>query len=307
MANVPFSRKLWNSKKIPALGLGTNAGFLYDPELTEHAVAAAIDIGYRLFDCSPIYMNEKNIGKAIQAKIYEKVVKRKDLFIVTKFWITNHKSMNVSDSLTSSLKALKLDYVDLFLMTWPFSHSNDVDYTNVWIEMENCIHKKMTKSIGVCNFNLEQLTRLQQFATIKPAVIQVECHINLNQTELRDYCKRNEIILMGYTPFGDVHEATDGPYSEWRTSEQVTLDAPEMKAIAEKYKKTVYQVALRYLTQIGVVPIPKSCSLMHIESNIEIFDFQLTQEEILIIDRLDCNKRIHTANQYRAHDYYPFY
>lgn len=118
------------------------------------------------------------------------------------------------------------------------------------IEMENCVHKKLTKSIGVCNFNLEQLTRLQQFATIKPAVIQVECHINLNQSELRDYCKRNEIILMGYTPFGDVHEATDGPYSEWRTSEQVTLDAPEMKAIAEKYKKTVYQVALRFLVSL---------------------------------------------------------
>lgn len=298
--------KLSNSRQIPLVGLETHMGYLYDPELSADAVRAAIDNGYRLFDCSPIYGNEKYVGIALNEKMRDKVVKRKELFIITKVWITNYKSLSALDSLRASLKALKLDYVDLFLLSWPFAHTNNVDYGHIWFEMESCVEKKLTKGIGVCNFNCEQIDRLHRYTAIFPAVNQVECHINLNQKELIKFCKERDIAVMGYAPFGNIHEPRCGPYSDWKSDENVTLDTPDMNNLARKYKKSVHQIALRYLTQQGVITIPSSSSLMNIVDNINIFDFELTQEELLTIDKLNCNKRIVTASQYANYDFYPF-
>nr|XP_012153291.1 PREDICTED: protein hu-li tai shao isoform X3 [Megachile rotundata] len=306
-----------NGQKIPVLGLGTwQSGD--DPSVVEQAVRDAVDAGYRHFDCAYIYGNEREIGKALREKIAEGVVKREDLFITTKLWNTSHKREHVVPACKRSVENFGLGYVDLYLVHWPVSYNENakglfpkdekdnpksevVDYLDTWRSMEECVKLGLTKSIGLSNFNSQQIERVLSIATIKPVMNQVECHPNLNQKKLREFCAERGIAITAYSPFGSPKRIWAKPGDP-----QVTIDAPEIVTIGKKYGKTPAQVVLRYLIEIGTVPIPKSTSKERIKQNINIFDFNLSPEEIQTIDKLDRGIRICPASEFKDHKDYPF-
>ncbi|XP_058796845.1 aldo-keto reductase family 1 member B1-like [Phymastichus coffea] len=292
---------LSNGYKVPAIGLGTWQGG-NDPGEVYEAVQIAIDEGYRHFDCASVYGNEAEIGKALQEKITAGVVKREDLYIVTKIWNDEHKEKLVVPACQRSLKKLGLGYIDLYLVHWPLSYPDDVDYIETWRGMEKCVELGFTRSIGVSNFNSQQLTRLLDSATIKPVMNQIEVHINLNQKKLREFCASKAIAVTGYSPFGAPGRCTGfqppGP--------DINLQSPVITEIAKKYNKTNAQVALRYSIDIGIIPIPKSSSPKRLRENINVFDFKLTPEEIVAIDQLDCGFRTCNAIEYKECKEYPF-
>ncbi|KOC62649.1 Alcohol dehydrogenase [NADP(+)] [Habropoda laboriosa] len=309
--------KLNNGKSVPVLGLGTWQAD-DDPSVVEQAIRDAIDAGYRHFDCAFIYGNEDVIGKALRDKIAEGVVKREDLFITTKLWNTDHKRENVVPACKRSLKNFGLTYVDLYLIHWPISYVEnatgiwavdeegnpmfgDEDYRDTWREMEKCVELGYAKSIGLSNFNSQQIDSILSIATIKPAMNQIECHPNLNQKKLRDFCRERNIAITAYSPFGSPRRSWAKP-----TDPKVTIDDPKIVAVGKKYGKTAAQVVLRYLIDIGTIPIPKSISKNRIIENINVFDFRLTPEEIASIDKLDNGIRICPAAEYKEHKDYPF-
>lgn len=197
---------------------------------------------------------------------------------------------------------------------------SEVDYVETWKAMEECVNLGLVKSIGVSNFNYEQMNRVLAIAKIKPVVNQIECHVKLNQKKLRAFCREKEILTMAYSPLG-------APGYNWRsdrTDSNHVGDVPAIQAIAEKYGKTSAQVTLKYLVrnviffycviffteinrmvfyrsifevEIGTIPIPKSTSTERIRENIDIFDFKLTPEEIASIDKLNCGYRVCEAAQ----------
>ncbi|KAJ8680124.1 hypothetical protein QAD02_015911 [Eretmocerus hayati] len=292
---------LSDGNKVPALGLGTWQG-TNNPREVEDAVKLAIDAGYRHFDCASVYGNETEIGRAIRDKIKEGVVRREDLYVVTKLWNDEHAQKCVASACRRSLKKLGLKYLDLYLVHWPFSHPDEIDFVETWHGMEQCAELGLTRSIGVSNFNSEQLTRLLDAASIKPVMNQIEVHINLNQKKLREFCSSKGIAITAYSPFG-----APGRNSIFQPpGDEVDLHTETVSKIAKKYSKTNAQVALRYLIDIGTIPIPKSSSEKRIRENIDIFDFKLTPEEIAAIDKLDTGFRTCTADEFRDSKEYPF-
>ncbi|XP_011700806.1 PREDICTED: aldose reductase-like [Wasmannia auropunctata] len=307
-----------NGAKIPVLGLGTwQAGD--DPKVVEQAVHDAIDVGYRHFDCAYIYQNEKEIGKVLREKIAKGIVKREDLFITTKLWSTFHKREDVVPACRKSVENFGLGYVDLYLIHWPMSFAENADgiipvdksgnpmfghedFLDTWRGMEECVRLGLTRSIGLSNFNSEQIDRVLSIAQIKPVMNQVECHPYLNQRKLREFCANRDIAITAYSPFGS-------PSRPWAkpSDPKIILDAPEIVNIGAKYSKTPAQVILRYLVDIGTIPIPKSVSKKRMEQNINIFDFKLTPEEIATMDKFDCGGRIIPFDEYKAHKEYPFH
>ncbi|XP_046489166.1 aldo-keto reductase family 1 member B1-like [Neodiprion pinetum] len=300
-----------NGEKIPVLGLGTWQG-LDDPGVVEQAVKDAIDAGYRHFDCAMKYGNEDVIGKAIREKISEGVVKREDLYIVTKLWNDKHKKKDVIETCKKSLENFGFDYIDLYLIHWPISVEEatgdlfsgkfvDIPLEETWEGMEECHRLGYTKSIGLSNFNSVQIDRILKVAKVKPVVNQVECHPNLNQKKLRDFCAARGIVITSYSPLG-------APRRSWFKPGDplVVIDEPEIVAIGKKYGKSPAQVVLRYLIDIGTVPIPKSSSKKRIQENINLFDFKLTPEEVATIDKFDIGVRVTPVEEFTGHPEYPF-
>lgn len=302
-----------DGKSIPAFGLGTwlgfsNGGGRVTPkgDEIEKAVEWAIDAGYRHFDTAHIYDTEAQVGRALKKKIEQNDVKREELFITTKLWNDKHAKDDVVPALKKSLSTLNLEYVDLYLIHWPISlYSNgslsDVDYLETWQGMIEAQVQGLTKSIGVSNFNQQQLDRLISLSSIKPAVLQVEINLNLQQPALLAYCRSQNIKVTGYTPFGSLfHNKAKADAPPPRTDDQNLL------RIADKYNKTVPQIALRYLVDLGVIPIPKSITKSRVEQNIQIFDFTLDQKEKDLLRGFDRNYRTIFLNKWKVSPFYPF-
>ena len=312
MAKLAPTIRLNNGKLIPVLGLGT---WKSKPGEVTQAVKAAIDAGYRHIDGAHVYQNEAEVGAGIKAKIDEGVVKREDLFITSKLWNTCHKPELVVGACKKTLADLNLDYLDLYLVHWPMAFKegdqlfptkdgkvefSDADYLDTWKAMEECVQMGLAKSIGVSNFNSEQLARLLAVAKIKPVTNQIEVHPYLNQSKLISYCKERDIVVTAYSPFA----SPDRPWA--KPTDPSLLDDPVIKTIADKHKKNNAHVILRYLIQRGTVPIPKSVTPSRIQSNFEVFDFELTPEEIKTIDGLDCGGRICPFNEAKDSKDWPF-
>lgn len=263
-------------------------------------------------------MNESEVGAAIRAKIAEGVIKREDVFVTTKLWNTHHRPGVVVDTCKKSLSNLGLDYVDLYLIHWPFGFQegedgrpkdennklifSDVDYVDTWKAMEECVKQGLTKSIGLSNFNSQQIQRVLDIATIKPVVNQVECHPYLNQTKLIEFCREKGIQITAYSPFAG--PTSIAPLHKGESPEP--LKDPKIKELADKYNKTVAQVILKYLVQLGVVPIPKSSNKKRLLENIDIFDFELRPEDVSVMNSLNRNNRICDFIQVKEHKHYPF-
>ncbi|XP_063915957.1 aldo-keto reductase family 1 member B1-like [Zophobas morio] len=316
MANIPLI-KLNNGLSMPALGLGTWQGPPGREAEVGQAVKDAIDVGYRHFDCAHVYENEKIIGEAIQAKIKEGVVKREDLFIVSKLWNTFHRPDLVEPMIKETLRNLRLDYLDLYLVHWPYGLkegpelyptdpktglfiSSDTDYVDTWKAMEEVNKKGLTKSIGISNFNSKQIERLLKSAKVVPVTNQIECHPYLNQTKLRKFCSDRGITVTSYSPLGS-------PARPWqKPGDPDVINDPKIKEIGNKYGKSPAQILLRYNIQLGTSVIPKSSNKLRLKENMDIFDFELTAEDMKYIDTFDCNGRICPHAEAREHPLYPF-
>lgn len=255
-----------NGEKMPKLGYGV---YQTPPEDTERCVLEAIKTGYRSIDTAQAYGNEEGVGNAI-AKCG---VPREELFITTKVWISNAGYEKAKASIEESLKKLKTDYVDLLLIHQPFG-----DYYGTYRAMEEAVKNGKARSIGVSNFYPDRYLDIVHFANIKPAVNQVETHIFQQQKVAKEYMKKYGTQIMSW-----------GPFAEGRND---YFNTPALKEIGEKYGKTPAQVALRFLLQSDVVVIPKSVHKNRIEENFNVFDFQLTAEEMKRLEALDTEKSL---------------
>ncbi|XP_069363682.1 aldo-keto reductase family 1 member B1-like isoform X1 [Maniola hyperantus] len=310
MPHVKFA----NGCECPILGLGT---WKSKPGEVVQAVKDAIDIGYRHIDCAFLYGNEPEVGAAIGDKIKEGVVKREELFITSKLWNTFHRPDLVKGALMRTLKNLNLEYLDLYLMHWPQAYKedgdwlfptdesgkiqfSDVDYVDTWKAMEHLVGEGLVRSIGISNFNSKQVERLLKSATVKPVVNQVECHPYLNQKRLQEFCEARGIKLTAYSPLG----SPDRPWA--KPGEPQLMDDPKLKAIADRLGKTVAQVLIRYQIERGNIVIPKSVTKSRIQSNYQVLDFQLSAEDMQLIDTFDCNGRVLPMPSAAGHKYHPF-
>lgn len=250
-----------NGIKMPQLGYGV---YQVDSAECERCVSDAISVGYRLIDTAQSYGNEEGVGNAI-AKCG---VPRSELFIVTKIWISNAGYEKARVSIDESLKKLKTDYVDLLLIHQPFG-----DYYGTYRAMEEAYKQNKTRAIGVSNFYPDRLIDLVHYSEIPPMVNQVETHPFNQQIKAKEYMDKYHVQIMSWGPFA---EGKNNMF----TNEILT-------GIAEKYKKTVAQVILRFLLQSGVVVIPKSTHKERMEENINVFNFVLLEEDMNKIRALD--------------------
>nr|XP_010589073.1 prostaglandin-E(2) 9-reductase-like isoform X1 [Loxodonta africana] len=311
--------KLNDGHFIPVLGYGTYASSEAPKGKAEEATKLAIDAGFRHIDSAYLYQNEEEVGRAIRSKIADGTVKREDIFYTSKLWATFLRPELVRPALEKSLKKLQLVYVDLYIIHFPMAlkpgeellptdeHGkvmfDTVDLCATWEALEKCKDAGLVKSIGVSNFNHRQLEMILNKPGLryKPVCNQVECHPYLNQSKLLDFCKSKDIVLVAYSALGTTRD------KRWvDQSSPVLLDDPVLGALAKKHKRTPALIALRYQLQRGVVVLAKSCNEKRIKENTQVFEFQLTPEDMKDLDGLNRNVRYITAEFGTGHPNYPF-
>jgi len=251
---------------MPVIGLGV--GELSDTE-TEGAVSAALEAGYRSIDTAAAYGNEAAVGRAIAAS----GVPREELFITTKLATEDQGFQSSQDSLNASLDRLGLDYVDLYLIHWPAGEQGK--YVDSWGGLMSCRGGGLARSIGVANFHEEHLSNVIDLSFVTPAVNQIELHPLLNQSALRAVNADRGILTEAYGPLGVGR----------------LLDNPTIVSIAEGHGKTPAQVLIRWSIQLGNIVIPRSSSPERVKSNLAVFDFELTDDEMTTLNGLDDGTR----------------
>lgn len=260
--------KLNNGMDMPMLGLGTYKIGQTDVDVY-NAVRSAIDTGYRHIDTATLYRNEGAIGKAIR----ESGVSRKELFVTTKVWGSDIMNGNTRNAFQTSLELLNIDYIDMYLVHWPVRGME----AETWLEMEKIHATGLVKAIGVSNHLEHHLEKVLSVATIKPVANQIEMHPYLPLDGLVEYCRERDIVCEAWSPIG--------------SNKIPLLDEPVLKEIGDKYSKSPAQVILRWDIERGVVAIPKSGNKQRQADNINIFDFELTKEEVEQISSLNRNYR----------------
>ena len=251
-----------NGVKMPKVGFGVYQ--IKNQEQCKQAVLDAIDAGYRLIDTAQSYGNEEAVGKAIQ----ETSVPRNELFITTKVWVANYGYEKTKASVEESLKKMQLDYIDLVLLHQPFN-----DYYGAYKALEDLYKEGKIKAIGVSNFYPDRLVDLAIFSDVKPAVNQVEVNVFHQQIEAQTYNEKYGVQMEAWAPFA---EGRNNMFTN-----------PELKAIGDKYGKSIAQVILRWLVQRGIVPLAKSVKKERMQENINIFDFELSDEDMAVIAKMD--------------------
>ena len=267
MTNVP-GIKLNSGATIPQLGFGV---FQIDPEDTAATVQTALEIGYRHIDTAQMYGNEAEVGEAIA----NSGIPRDELFVTTKCNNSNHGYDDAQRALDESLSKLRTDHVDLYLIHWPLP-GKDL-YVETWKGFEQAAKDGKARSIGVSNFQSHHLDRLAQESDTVPAVNQIELHPHLQQPEMREYDRSHGIATEAWSPIGQG---------------KGVIDEDRIVAVAKGHDKTPAQVTLRWHIQLGNIIFPKSVTDYRIRENFDIFDFELTDEEMSAIGALDKGQRL---------------
>ncbi|OIJ15601.1 glyoxal reductase [Anaerobacillus arseniciselenatis] len=268
MKNLQSTTTLHNGVKMPWFGLGVFK--MKEGEEAVSSVKEAIDAGYRSIDTAAIYGNEEGVGRAIK----EASVPREELFITTKVWNSNQGYETTLAAFEESMTKLGLDYLDLYLIHWPMPAKGK--YKETWKALEKLYKDGRIRAIGVSNFHVTHLEDLIADCEVVPMVNQVEYHPRLTQVELHEFCKQNKIQLEAWSPL----------------AQGKLLDEPTLAKIGEKYGKSVAQVILRWDLQNEVVTIPKSVKPERMKENADIFDFELTTEEMTLINGLNEDRRV---------------
>ncbi|MCM3693245.1 aldo/keto reductase [Neobacillus niacini] len=259
---------LHNGVKMPWLGLGVFK--VEDGAEVVNSVKSALEVGYRSIDTAAIYRNEEGVGKALA----ESNVPREELFITTKIWNADHGYEAALAAFDVCLEKLGLDYLDLLLIHWPLPSQGK--YVETWKALEKLYKDGRVRAIGVSNFKVHHLEEIIANCEIIPMVNQVEYHPRFNQRELHEFCKKHGIQLEAWSPL----------------MQGGLLEEPTLVEIAEKYNKSTAQVIIRWDIQTGVVTIPKSVKAHRIAENADIFDFELSQEDMDKINALNQDQRM---------------
>ena len=255
------SIKLNNGIEMPILGYGV---FKISPEECERCVLDAISVGYRSIDTAQAYYNEEGVGNAI----VKCDISRDELFLTTKVWITNAGEKAASLSIDESLRKLRTDYIDLLLIHQPFN-----DYYGTWRAMEKAYKVGKVRAIGVSNFYPDRFIDIAEYADVKPAVNQLKTNIFNQQWEAENEMRSYDTRIMAWAPLTQ--------------NDPELLTNSIMITLAEKYNKSIQQIALRYLIQRDIIVIPKSIHINRMKENLDIFDFTLTSQEMNDINSLD--------------------
>lgn len=264
--------QLNDGHEIPSVGFGVY--MITDPDQCETSVLEALHAGYRHIDTANAYMNERAVGRAMKKSGLD----REELFLTTKLWPTDYGYEKTKKAIEATLARLDTPYIDLLLL-----HQQYGDYLGAWKAMEEYVELGKVKSIGISNFNMERLQDLIDHATVLPAAAQVECHPYFQERELREYLNQYGILLESWYPLGH--------------GDHQLINELLFRALGEKYHKSAVQIILKWHIQEGFVVLPKSTNPLHIEDNIDIFDFDLTEEEMNQIRAMDKNKRYFTVSE----------
>ena len=251
-----------DGNKIPQFGLGVY--MIPGDDNTKAACLEAFRAGYRHIDTAHAYQNERGVGAAVK----ESGIPREEIWITTKLWPSEYGEGKTAEAIDKMLSRLDTDYIDLLLL-----HQQFGDYIGAWKDMEKAVAAGKVKSIGISNFESERLEELFDAATIKPSVLQVECHPYYQQTQLKERIAKYGTVIESWYPIGH--------------GDKNLLNEPVFTELAEKYGKNNVQIILRWHIQEGTIVFPKSTNPKHIQDNIDIFDFELTTEEMERIHALD--------------------
>ena len=254
--------KLYNGVEMPKLGYGV---FLVSPDECERCVSDALSVGYRLIDTAQAYQNEEGVGNAWR----KSGIKREDLFLVTKVWISNNGEEKAAKSIDESLRKLQTEYIDLLLI-----HQAYGDVFGTWRAMEKAYRAGKVRAIGVSNFQAGRFFDFAHYVELKPMVNQLECNTLTQQTGIEPILNEFETKMMAWYPLGG--QGTDS-----------IIKSDLLSAIGSKYNKTAAQVALRWLTQRDIVAIPKSSHKERMAQNVDIFDFNLSADEMAQIAKMN--------------------
>ncbi len=260
--------KLNDGTEIPQFGLGVYQ--IPEGEMTYNAVLDAMKMGVRHIDTAHAYQNERSVGRAVRAS----GVPRKEIWITSKLWPSEYGEGKTEKAIEKMLARLDTDYIDLLLL-----HQQFGDYIGAWKDMQKAVKAGKVRSIGISNFESERLEEICEFAEIKPSVLQVECHPYYPQNELKKRIAKYGTVIESWYPIGH--------------GDKGLISEPLFTRLAEKYRKSNVQIILRWHIQEGNIVFPKTTNIQHMRDNFDIFDFELTAEEMSEIKKLDCNKRFY--------------
>lgn len=299
-------RKLYDGSFMPAIGMGTFGSDRFNAEQVSSAVAGAIEVGYRMFDCAAVYGNEDLIGKVFQAAFDKGTVKREELFITTKVWNNMHGQGDVLLSCAKSLRDLHLNYIDLFFIHWPFANYHapgcDGDARNpdstpfsvdafmaTWRQCERLVDMGLVKYIGMSSMTIPKLEAVLPLCRIKPAAIEMELHPSFQQQELFDYILKRDIQPIGFCPIG----SPTRPDRDKTPDDVVDIQMPEVAEIAKAHGVHPAVICIKWAVQRGQTPIPFSIYENEYTSNLRcITEDPLTEAEMESIRRADKGCRL---------------
>ena len=308
--------QLKSGNQMPCIGLGV---WKIDPGQTADVICAAVDAGYRHFDCACDYGNEAEVGIGLQQVFESGKATREDLWITSKLWNTYHRPEHVQPAIERTLSDLQLNYLDLYLVHFPIAQKfvpfetryppgwfsdpdaseprmepDNVSIYDTWRAMEQIQQDGLSREIGVSNFGTSQLRDMLVWAKIPPAVLQIELHPYLTQEKLLRFCQESDIAVTGFSPLGALSYFS----LKMAQPDESVVDQPAIAQIAQKHGKTAAQVVLRWAIQRGTSIVPKTTKPERLAENLTVFDFELSSGDMTSISSLNQNRRFNDPGDF---------